>query len=154
MKIFAVNPIWVNSAKNHKNNKDRKSSNILQINSINLFKQNDNISFSGTKKISVKAIRNLIDKLLEENIHYVLSGNATSASVTEFRHFKTATKKTTFFLGGKKEEIIYKTDGITPNLKYKYQDNILTTIISYGQFGEKLFKEQYFKNGIKKTKTI
>ena len=154
MKTSAINSMQLSTFNNLKNNKKREKSNFSYSYSTDLFKKNENISFGKIKKISIKQIRKLINDLLKNNIHYELSGNANSASIKEFRHFTTPTKKTTFFLGGKKEEIIYKPDGITPNLKYKYQDDKLITTISYGQFGEKLFKESYYPNGLRKSKTI
>lgn len=152
MKITLAHPMQSYSAKysiaNKKENNNNYQKNYLQT------PTNYPISFLGIKKISKKEVNDLINNLIKENIHYELIGTPNSVSVIEFRNIKRLAKKTTFFFNDKKEEIVYKYDGETPHLKYKYQKNKITALIKYGNYGEKTHKETFYENGQRASHTV
>lgn len=115
-------------------------------------KFNNNISFGAKNKISINAIKKLIDSLTKENIHFELIGTNKSATVVEFKNFRTISQTTTFLKDNIKKIIKYKSDG-TPCFAYQYQKNTLQKTIIYAEDGRKLQKDIFYPNGKRKSTT-
>lgn len=154
MKITAINTMQYHTANKLIAYKNKENKTLYYNSQPHTNEKNNQISFSGIKKISIKEIKSLINTLITEGIDYRLKGTSKSATITEYKDFKNKSKETTFFLGRKKEEIFYRNDGLTPYIKYIHQDNKIKSIIQYGKFGEKKFKKTFHQNGQKASQTI
>ena len=145
MKITTLSPIKYNT-NSYNINEKQKTKNHTSHQIMPLFKKEQNISF-GAKKISIKAIKTLIESLRKENIDFELLATDKYATVVEFKDSKTLAKSTSFFKDGIKKIINYRPDGTTPHTALQYQNETLQKIITYDINGCKKTKHTFYPSG-------
>ena len=151
MKITAFNTFKYNTNKTSFSKKEKVETISLQQ-TAPVFKQEKNISF-GAKKISIKAIKKLIEALNKENINFELLQTGKSATIVEFKDSKTIAKTTSFFADDIKKIINYKPDGSAPHTAYQYKKETLEKILVFDINGWKRQRNTFYPNGQRKSIT-
>ena len=150
MKINHINMLHFSHMQNLKENKTEKNSTKQN----NLFKKNNiNISFK-SQSAQIKAAKELIAKLVKENITYDVLQHPKGITVAEFKNIITLHKTTTFLANNKKKVIVYKPDGKWPHAGYIYEKDKLTKITQYSIEGQKKYTETLSKIGRREKLTI
>ena len=145
MRIFAIN--------NTQLIYNKKNQNKQILNTSNLFKKENNISFGRGEKAIATAVQEFVKKLYKEQISYDIFKTPNSTTVVEFKDVQRIAKTTSFLPNGIKKILVYNHDGETPSIAYKYKKNKLQSTITFALDGRKLKKETFLPNGIRETKT-